>query len=108
IFISILSGKLPQDRQRRARRTGLLAAMLMRIGLLLSIVWIIRLTAPLFTIAGRGISGRDLVLIAGGLFLLGKATVEIHDGLEGEDDHTAVRAAPSFGAVILQIMLLDI
>jgi len=108
IFISILSGKLPPDRQQSARRTGLLAAMAMRIGLLMSIVWIIRLTEPIVTLAGRGISGRDLVLLAGGVFLLGKATVEIHDGLEGDEGHTARRAAPSFGAVILQIMVLDI
>jgi len=108
IFISILSGKLPPDRQQSARRTGLLAAMAMRIGLLMSIVWIIRLTEPIVTLAGRGISGRDLVLLAGGVFLLGKATVEIHDGLEGDEGHTAGRAAPSFGAVILQIMVLDI
>ncbi|MEP7304653.1 MAG: TerC family protein [Acidobacteriota bacterium] len=108
IFISILSGKLPPDRQHSARRTGLLAAMAMRIGLLMSIVWIIRLTEPILTLGGRGISGRDLVLLAGGLFLLAKATVEIHDGLEGEEGHTAGRVAPSFGAVILQIMVLDI
>ena len=108
IFISILSSKLQQDQQLRARRTGLLAAMLMRIGLLVSIAWIIRLTAPLFTVFGRGISGRDLILIAGGLFLLGNATTEIHDRLEGEEGHESARAAPSFTAVILQIMLLDI
>jgi predicted tellurium resistance membrane protein TerC len=108
IFISILSGKLPQDSQLRARRTGLLAAMLMRIGLVLSVAWIIRLTAPLFTVLGRGISGRDLVLLGGGLFLLGKSTIEIHDGLEGEEGHGSGHAAPSFTAVILQIMLLDI
>jgi len=107
-FISILSGKLPQDRQLRARRTGLVAAMLMRIGLVLSVAWIVRLTGALFTVFGRGISGRDLVLIGGGLFLLGKATIEIHDGLEGEDVHASGHAPPSFGAVILQIMLLDI
>src|SRR3954465_3988454 len=76
IFISILSSKLPQDRQLSARRTGLLAAMLMGIALLVSLAWIIGLTAPLFTVLGRGISGRDLVLIGGGLFLLGKSTVE--------------------------------
>ena len=108
IFISILSGKLPPDRQQSARRTGLLAAMAMRIGLLMSIVWIIRLTEPIVTLGGRGISGRDLVLLAGGLFLLGKATVEIHDGLEGNEDHASGRAAPSFAAVIAQIMVLDI
>jgi predicted tellurium resistance membrane protein TerC len=108
IFISILSGKLPQEQQLRARRAGLLAAMLMRIALLLSIAWIIRLTASLFTVLGRGISGRDLILIGGGLFLIGKATVEIHDRLEGEEGHESTRVAPSFVAVIVQIMLLDI
>ena len=108
IFISILSGKLPQDQQLKARRTGLLGAMVMRILLLLSIAWIIRLTAPLFTVFGWEISGRDLILIGGGLFLLGKATVEIHDRLEGEEEHGSARVAPSFGAVIAQIMALDL
>ena len=108
IFISILSGKLPQDQQLKARRTGLLGAMVMRILLLLSIAWIIRLTAPLFTVLGWEISGRDLILIGGGLFLLGKATVEIHDRLEGEQEHGSARVAPSFGAVIAQIMALDL
>ncbi len=108
IFISILSGKLPHDQQAGARRTGLVAAMLMRIGLLMSIAWIVRLTAPLFTVAGQAISGRDIILIVGGLFLLGKATLEIHERLEGEHDRAAGKAAPSFGAVIAQIMLLDI
>ena len=108
IFISILSGKLPGALQARARRTGLLAAMLMRIALLLSIAWIIRLTAPLVTVVGRDISGRDLILIGGGLFLLGKATIEIHDRLEGEEGHGSARVAPSFMATIVQIMLLDI
>jgi predicted tellurium resistance membrane protein TerC len=108
IFISILSGKLPEHRQSSARRTGLLAAMAMRIGLLSVIAWVIRLTAPLFTVMGRDISGRDLILIGGGLFLLGKATIEIHDRVEGHEEHRAVEVAPSFGAVIAQIMLLDI
>jgi predicted tellurium resistance membrane protein TerC len=108
IFISILSSRLPPADQPRARQTGLLAAMLMRIVLLLSIAWIIRLTAPLFSIAGRGISGRDLILIGGGLFLLAKATLEIHERLEGEQEHGPTRVAPSFGAVIAQIMALDI
>jgi predicted tellurium resistance membrane protein TerC len=108
IFISILSSKLPAGVQARARRTGLAAAMVIRILLLLSIAWIIRLTAPLFFILDRGISGRDLILIGGGLFLLAKATIEIHDRLEGEEGHGSARVAPSFSAVIVQIMLLDI
>src|ERR1044071_8153966 len=108
IFISILSGKLPPEHQTRARRTGLVAAMGMRILLLLSIVWVVRLTAPLVTVAGRPISGRDVILIGGGLFLLGKATLEIHERLEGEEGHGSARVAPSFSAVILQIMALDI
>jgi predicted tellurium resistance membrane protein TerC len=108
IFISILSGKLPHEQQSRARQTGLLAAMVMRILLLLSIVWIIRLTAPLFSVAGRPISGRDLILIGGGLFLLGKATLEIHERLEGQEGPASTRVAPSFAAVIVQIMILDI
>ena len=108
IFISILSGKLPERLQPKARRAGLLAAMVMRIALLASIAWIMRLTAPLFTIVGRDISGRDLILIVGGLFLLYKSTVEIHERLEGEVHHETRRAAPSFSSVIMQIMLLDI
>jgi len=108
IFISILSSKLRADVQARARRTGLAAAMVMRILLLLSIAWIIRLTAPFFTVWGRPISGRDLILIGGGLFLLAKSTIEIHDGLEGEEGHASARVAPSFSAAIVQIMLLDI
>lgn len=108
IFISILAGKLPRDRQAAARRLGLLAAMGMRILLLLSLAWVIRLTAPLFTILGQELSGRDLILIGGGLFLLAKATLEIHDKLEGEEGRSSRRVPPSFGAVILQIMILDI
>jgi predicted tellurium resistance membrane protein TerC len=108
IFISILSSKLPGSQQGSARRTGLMAAMGMRILLLLSIVWIIRLTAPLFYILGRPISGRDLILIGGGLFLLAKATLEIHERLEGEEGHRSARVPPSFAAVIIQIALLDI
>jgi predicted tellurium resistance membrane protein TerC len=107
IFISILSGKLPAHQQLSARRTGLMGAMVMRILLLLSIAWIIRLTEPLFTV-GWEISGRDLILIGGGLFLIGKATVEIHDRLEGEQAHGTARVAPSFAAVIGQIMALDL
>jgi predicted tellurium resistance membrane protein TerC len=108
IFVSILSGKLPKAQQKRARRVGLLAAMLMRIALLFSITWMARLTAPLFGVLGREISGRDLILIVGGLFLLAKATYEIHDRLEGEAGHASGRAVASFGAVIGQVMLLDI
>jgi predicted tellurium resistance membrane protein TerC len=108
IFISILSSNLPESQQGRARRTGLLAAMMMRILLLLSIVWIIRLTAPLFFILGRPISGRDLILIGGGLFLLAKATTEIHERLEGEEGRSSARVRPSFAAVITQIVVLDI
>ena len=108
IFISILSSKLPGPQQGTARRVGLLAAMGMRILLLLSIVWITRLTAPLFYILGHPISGRDLILIGGGLFLLAKATIEIHDRLEGEEGHASARVRPSLAAVISQIMVLDI
>lgn len=108
IFISILSGKLPHDQQPKARRLGLLGAMVTRVLLLFSLAWIIRLTAPWFTIIGHEISGRDLILILGGLFLIGKSTYEIHDKLEGEEGHASSRVATSFASVIVQIMLLDI
>jgi len=108
IFISILSSKLPAAQQGPARRMGLLAAMGTRILLLLSLVWIIRLTAPLFYILGRPISGRDLILMGGGLFLLAKATIEIHERLEGEEGHSSARVRPSFAAVITHIVVLDI
>jgi len=108
IFISILAGKLPKVEQERARRIGLMAAMVMRILLLMSIAWIIRLTAPLFTVVNRSFSGRDLILVIGGLFLIFKATREIHEKLEGEDGQVVARVAPSLAAVIGQIMLLDI
>jgi predicted tellurium resistance membrane protein TerC len=108
IFISILSGKLPEDQQKRARRIGLLGAMLTRIALLFSLAWIVKLTAPLFTIADTGISGRDLILIVGGLFLMGKSVYEIHDKLEGEEGHASAKVAASFASVIFQIMILDI
>jgi predicted tellurium resistance membrane protein TerC len=108
IFISILSGKLPPEQQPRARRLGLLGALVTRVLLLFSLAWIIRLTRPWFTVLGQEISGRDLILILGGLFLLGKATYEIHDKLEGEEEHGAARVAASFVSVIIQIMLLDI
>jgi predicted tellurium resistance membrane protein TerC len=108
IFISILSGKLPEEQQAQARRLGLLGAMLTRIALLFSLAWIIRLTAPWFTIVGQEISGRDLILILGGLFLIGKSTYEIHDKLEGEEGHASKKVAASFASVIIQIMLLDL
>jgi predicted tellurium resistance membrane protein TerC len=108
IFISILAGKLPGDQPRRARLVGLSLAMLMRIGLLFSLSWIIGLTAPLFAIFAHELSGRDLILIAGGLFLLAKSTHEIHQKLEGGEGEASARVAPSFAAVIVQILLLDI
>ena len=108
IFISILSGKLPADQQPRARRLGLLGAMVTRVMLLFSLAWIIRLTEPWFRVVGQEISGRDLILIGGGLFLLAKSTYEIHDKLEGEEGHASNRVAASFASVIVQIMLLDI
>ena len=108
IFISILSGKLPEEQQPRARRLGLLGAMVTRVLLLFSLAWIIRLTQPWFTIVGQEISGRDLILILGGLFLLGKSTYEIHDKLEGEEGHASSRVPSSFTSVLVQIMLLDI
>ena len=108
VFISILADRLPAAQQSRARLLGLVLAMVTRILLLLSLSWIIGLTAPLFSILGEQISGRDLVLILGGLFLLGKSTHEIHGNLEGGGDQASLRAAPSFTAVLIQIMLLDI
>ena len=108
VFISILAGKLPHEQQAKARKVGLGLAMLMRIALLLSLTWIIKLTAPLFTVLGEEISGRDLVLILGGLFLLAKSTHEIHERLEGEEGEASARVKPSFGSVLVQIMLLDI
>jgi predicted tellurium resistance membrane protein TerC len=108
IFISILAAKLPQKDQKRARNIGLGGAMVMRILLLLSLAWIIKLTAPLFTVFGAEISGRDLILLAGGLFLMGKATHEVHDRLEGEEGTTVKKVTPSLTSVITQIMLLDI
>jgi predicted tellurium resistance membrane protein TerC len=108
IFISILAGKLPEDQQKQGRQVGLIMAMVTRILLLFSIAWLTRLTAPLFTVFSYEISGRDLILIAGGLFLLGKSTYEIHERLEGEEGHASQKVAASFAGVIFQIMLLDI
>ena len=93
IFISILVGKLPAAQQPRARRLGLFLAMFMRIGLLASIAWMARLTAPLFTVLGQALSGRDLILLVGGLFLICKATREIHERLEGDEGEASARAA---------------
>ena len=108
VFISILSSKLPPNQQSRGRNIGLALAMITRILLLLSISWVIGLTEPWFAVLGKGFSGRDLILIVGGLFLLGKATFEIHEKLEGEEAHGATGAAAGFASVIIQILLLDI
>jgi predicted tellurium resistance membrane protein TerC len=107
VFISILAGKLPGDQAGRARQIGLGVALVTRVLLLLSLAWIIGLTAPLFAVMGLEISGRDLILILGGLFLIGKSTREIHERLEGEENHGRPKQAPSFASVILQIGLLD-
>jgi predicted tellurium resistance membrane protein TerC len=108
VFISVLSGKLPVRQQSKARLIGLSLAMLMRILLLLSITWIISLTRPLFAIAGFDVTGRAIILVAGGLFLLVKSTHEIHDQMEGEGEHRQIRAVGSMVAVLVQIALLDL
>jgi len=108
VFISILAGKLPEAQQQRARTVGLMLAMGTRILLLLSITWIMRLTQPLFTVLGHAFSGRDLILLVGGMFLIWKSTREIHDKLEGEEGGHSVRAGVTFTNVIIQIALLDI
>ena len=108
IFISILAGKLPAHQQGQARTTGLGLAVLSRILLLFSISWVIGLTAPLFSVFTQEISGRDIILILGGLFLLGKSTHEIHQKLEGVEGHASARVMPSFASVIVQILLLDV
>jgi predicted tellurium resistance membrane protein TerC len=108
IFISILAGKLPSDRRGKARVIGLGLAMITRILLLFSLTWIMQLTRPFFTILGHGISGRNIILIAGGLFLLTKSTLEIHDKLEGKEGHAPAYRASSFAGVLVQIMLLDV
>lgn len=108
VFIAILTGKLPPALQPRARFVGLAAAMIMRILLLLAINWVRSLTGVLFTLFDRGFTGKDLILLAGGLFLLGKATYEIHDKLEGDEPNAATRVAGSFASAIVQIMLLDL
>ena len=108
VFISILAGRLPRGQQVRARRLGLFLALIMRILLLLSLAWIVRLTAPLFTVLGNEISGRDLILIVGGLFLLAKSTSEIHEKLEGAEGVVTAHVGATMGAVLVQIMLLDV
>ena len=107
IFISILTGKLPEKERQPARLIGLGLAMGMRIVLLLTLSWIIRLTQPLFVVLGNEISGRDLILLLGGLFLLGKATHEIHHKLEGVEGSTSSKIKASFGAILVQVTLLD-
>ena len=107
VFISILVDKLPKEKQALARRIGLFMAMFMRIGLLLVLSWIIGLVEPLFTVLKQEISGRDLILIAGGLFLIWKSTGEIHQSLEGEEGHASTAVKATFTAVILQIMVVD-
>ncbi|WP_293776668.1 TerC family protein [uncultured Oxalicibacterium sp.] len=108
IFISILVDKLPKERQEFARKLGLFIAMFMRIGLLMVLAWIVGLTAPLFTIMQQEISGRDIILIAGGLFLIWKSTGEIHQSLEGEEGHTSSAVKATFASVIMQIMVVDL
>ncbi len=108
VFISILAGKLPQKDRARARKLGLSLAMIIRILLLLSITWVMSLTAPLFAVLGYEISGRDVILLVGGLFLIGKSTLEIHEKLEGVEGHGSAKVAKSFASVIVQILLLDI
>jgi predicted tellurium resistance membrane protein TerC len=108
VFISILAGKLRQQERGRARRIGLSLAMFIRIALLWSITWVIRLTEPLFTVLSQEISGRDLILLIGGLFLIAKSTHEIHEKLEGDEGESSTRVAASFAGVIVQILLLDI
>lgn len=107
IFISILTGKLPEHQREKGRIIGLSAAMVMRIILLFFASWIVSLTDELFSVAGRGFSGKDLILIAGGLFLIAKATMELHDKLEGEEHAHEVSGTVTFGSVIFQILLLD-
>jgi predicted tellurium resistance membrane protein TerC len=107
IFISILVGRLPEHQRNRARFLGLALAMLMRIALLLTLTWMMRLTAPVLTVFGQEISGRDMILIGGGLFLLAKATYEIHAQIEGDEEHKAASKYAGFAGVLIQIALLD-
>jgi len=108
VFISILAGKLPQEKQERARILGLAVAMITRILLLLSLTWVMRLTQPIFHVFTQEISGRDLILLAGGLFLLAKSTLEIHENLEQHEEKEKRRQAAGFMGVIAQIAVLDL
>lgn len=108
IFISIMASRLPVHQQARARKVGLALALITRLALLASIAWIVTLTRPLFEVLGHPVSVRDLILVVGGLFLLGKGTTEIHHTLEGEEGDIATAAAATFTSVVVQIMLLDI
>ncbi|HUG78917.1 MAG TPA: TerC family protein [Burkholderiales bacterium] len=108
VFITILVDRLPRERRELARRLGLGLAMFMRIALLLTLAWLVGLTAPLFSVLGEEISGRDLILIAGGLFLLWKATGEIHGLMEGEEDEAGRPVAATFGAILAQIAVIDL
>ena len=108
VFISILADKLPPERRERIRRLGLLLAMLMRLALLAILAWLVGLTAPLFELFGHGFSGRDLVLIAGGLFLIYKSTTEIHELVQGGETHTAAAVRTAAAAILAQIVLVDI
>src|SRR5918993_3588398 len=108
VFISILAGKLPPEQRAKARQVGLGLAMFIRVALLLSITWVMGLTAPLFTVISQEISGRDMILVIGGLFLIAKSTHEIHDKLEGAEGHASAKVVASFAGVIVQILLLDI
>lgn len=108
VFISILSGKLPKEKQKKARQTGLALALITRVLLLLSLSWVMSLTAPLFTVIHQEISGRDLILLIGGLFLIYKATAEIHEKLEGENHDTEIKGKVNFTSVIAQILVLDV
>lgn len=108
IFITVLAGKLPHEQQGRARTLGLALAVISRLLLLLTLSWIIGLTQPIFTVLDFHVSGRDIVLLVGGLFLMAKATQEIHQRLEGIEGHTSARVAPSMRSVLIQVMLLDV
>ena len=109
VFIAILAGKLPKEQQQKARQVGLALALISRLGLLMMISWIMHLTQPLFEVVGKGFSGRDIILLAGGLFLIGKATYEIHHKIESTgEEHQSAPSHPSFFSTVMQIMVIDI